>query len=288
MPNSVPWNSQPLDAWAKKYAAGNFIELDGRRTHYIDRGTGSPVLLLHGFFYDTFTWHKNIDALASHFRVIAPDWWGFGYSTREPLDYGYPLYARQLLLLLDTLGLESVSLVGHSMGGGTAIYFSTHHQERVDKILLVDAVGMPNELPWLGKITNLPLVGEFMYGMRGKLMRRIALKTNWIYDPAHVTDEYVENVTRFQKIAGSTEVMLKVLRKEFFHTLLEVVHALDKLNIPVLIVWGEHDRAVPLPRGREMHALLTGSRFEIFEDVGHCPHDEAAAQFNRLATQFLS
>ena len=288
MTDTVSWNSQPLDEWAQKYAAGSFIDLDGRRTHFIDEGSASPVLLVHGFFYDSFTWHNNIDALSAAFRVIIPDLWGFGYSTREPLDYGYPRYAEQLLLLLDELDVEEVSIVGHSMGGGTAIYFSVHHPERVQKLLLVDAAGIPNPLPLLGKLTNLPLVGELMYGLRGNFMRRMALKTNWIYDNDFITDSYFDNVTRFHKIEGTSEVMLAILRKQFFHTLVEEVRALGELDIPTLIVWGEHDKAVPLARGREMHALLQGSRLEVFDDVGHCPHDETSARFNPLAVQFLT
>ena len=287
MSSDVSWDSQPLEKWAQKHARGRFVDLDGRRTHVVDQGSGSPLLLVHGFFYDSFTWHKNVHALSARFRVLAPDLWGFGYSTRRPLAYGFPLYAEQLLLLLDELGIEKVSIAGHSMGGGTAIYFAVHHPERVEKLILVDAVGMPNPLPLLGRITNLPLVGELMYKLPGAFMRRLALKTNWIYDDDFITDEYFENVTRFQKIEGSSEVMLTVLRKQFFDTLPDEARALGELGIPTLIVWGAHDRAVPPARGQEMHALLPGSRLELFDDVGHCPHDEAAERFNRLVSEFL-
>jgi pimeloyl-ACP methyl ester carboxylesterase len=251
-------------------------------------GTGEPVVLIHGFFYDTFTWHNNMDALAKHFKLFAIDLWGFGYSTREPLDYGYPLYAKQLLMFMDALDIEKASLVGHSMGGGTAIYFAVHHPDRVNKLLLVDAAGMPNPMPLLGKLTNLPLVGELMYKMRGNFIRRMALKTNWFHDKSFITDSYFENATRFHKVKGSTEVMLTILRKQFFDTLLDEVQALGELNIPTLIVWGRHDTAIPLARGRDMHTLLKGSRLEVFDNVGHCPHDEMSARFNQLAVEFLS
>jgi len=89
MTNFIPWGSQPLDAWTKKYARGQMIELDGLQTHYIEKGTGDPVILIHGFYFDTHMWDKNLDALAEHYQVYVPDLWGFGYSTREPLDYGY-------------------------------------------------------------------------------------------------------------------------------------------------------------------------------------------------------
>ena len=114
MTDFISWNSQPLELWAEKYAEGKFTDLGGRRTHFIEAGSGEPVILVHGFFFDSFTWHNNIDALAANFRVLAPDLWGFGYSTREPLDYGYPLYAEQLLMFMDALDIVKASLVGHS------------------------------------------------------------------------------------------------------------------------------------------------------------------------------
>ncbi len=117
----IPWNSQPLDKMADRHANGKFIELDGNTTHYIEKGEGDPVILIHGFFYDSYMWNNNIDVLAEKFKVYAIDLWGFGYSTREPMDYGYPLYARQLDLFMDALNLPHASLIGQSMGGGTII-----------------------------------------------------------------------------------------------------------------------------------------------------------------------
>ena len=58
MAEFIPWNSQPLDEWAKKHAAGKFTDLDGHSTHYIEKGAGEPVILIHGFFYDSYTWYN--------------------------------------------------------------------------------------------------------------------------------------------------------------------------------------------------------------------------------------
>ena len=116
MSEFIPWDSQPLDVWASKYAPGKFVDLDGLRTHYIEKGEGKPVLLLHGFFYDSYLWAANIDALAENFKVYALDLWGFGYSTREPLDYGYQLYVDQVLLFMDSLGSCSCISCGSIYG----------------------------------------------------------------------------------------------------------------------------------------------------------------------------
>jgi len=288
MAEFIPWNSQPLDEWARKYSTGKFIKLDDHLTHYIEKGKGEPVILVHGVFYDSYMWSKNIDALAEKFKIYAIDLWGFGYSTRESMDYGYSVYADQLLKFMDALNIQKASLVGQSMGGGTCILFAVQHRNRVNKMILVSSTGMPNPLPLMAKISNLPKVGEFMMGFKSNFIRKMALDINFIYDKGFITDSYFENVTRFHKIKGTTEVTLKIVRKQFFGTLLNDIHRLGETDIPILIVWGRHDKSIPLERGQEMHRILKGSRLEILERAAHCPHDEQSRRFNQLAVDFLS
>lgn len=283
----VPWNSQPLDEWASKHAPGKFVDLGGHSTHFIEKGDGSPVILIHGFFYDTYMWHKNIDALAAQFKVYAFDLWGFGYSTREPMDYGFALYARQLLEFMNALGIQRASLIGQSMGGGTIVKFALSQRDRVEKAILVDPAGMPNPLPLMGRIAILPLVGELMYGLSGDFLRKLALRSNFIHDPDHITEAYFENVTRFHKIKGTSEAMLTILRKQFFDTLLNEIIAYSAMNVPTLIVWGREDRSIPVERAQAMHSIVNGSRLALFDHAGHCPHDEQSGLFNQLAVDFL-
>jgi len=284
----VPWNSQPLNEWASKHAPGRFVHLAGHPTHFIERGAGPPLILIHGFFYDTYMWHNNIDALAAHFKVYAFDLWGFGYSTREPMHYGYSLYSDQLLEFMDALGIQKASLIGQSMGGGTIVKFATSHRERIDRAILVDPAGMPNPQPLMARIANFPLVGEVMYGLQSNFMRRLALRRNFIHDPVYITESYFENVTRFHKIRGTSEAMLTILRKRFFDTLLDDIQAFRASDVPALIVWGREDQSIPVERGEAMHATMKGSRFQIISDAGHCPHDEQSELFNQLALAFLS
>jgi len=283
----VPWNSQPLNEWANKHAPGHFVDLAGHPTHYIERGAGPPVILIHGFFYDTYMWHNNIDALAAHFKVYAFDLWGFGYSTREPVDYGYSLYSDQLLEFMDALSIQKASLIGQSMGGGTIVKFAISNRERIDRAILVDPAGMPNPQPLMARIANFPLVGEVMYGLQSNFMRRLALRRNFIHDPAYITESYFDNVTRFHKIRGTSEAMLTILHKRFFDTLLDEIQAFPASDVPTLIVWGREDQSIPVERGEAMHATMKGSRCQIISDAGHCPHDEQSELFNQLALAFL-
>ncbi|HEX7676744.1 MAG TPA: alpha/beta fold hydrolase [Thermoanaerobaculia bacterium] len=283
----IPWSSQPLDSWAGRYARGTFVDLEGRSTHYLERGEGEPVILLHGFLYDSYLWADNIEALARHFKVYALDLWGCGYSTREPLDYGYELYAHQLSLFMDSLGIPRASLVGQSMGAGTAIKFCVEQRQRVNKLLLVDPSGLPNPLPWMGKFFNLPRIGEFFLGLNTDIVRKQALRDSFIHDSKRITDDYFENVTRAHKIAGTTDVLLTILRKQFFGTLSDEIGRLAQIETPVLIVWGRQDKAIPLRCGEEMHRILKGSCLEILDHAGHVPNFERAAEFNQLAVDFL-
>jgi pimeloyl-ACP methyl ester carboxylesterase len=285
----IPWDSQPLEVWASRYAQGTSVELNGRRTHYLVKGDGPPVILLHGFFYDSYLWAGNIDALARHFTVYALDLWGSGYSTREPLDHGYPLYAEQLRLFMDRLGITRASLVGQSMGGGTAVRFAVHHRERVEKLVLVACAGLPNPMPLGMKLfKHVPRLGAFLLSLSTDTPRRRALSDSFIHDPKLITDSYFENVTRAHKIRGTHATTLTIARNDFFDKSGDDIHRLAAMDIPVLIVWGRQDKAIPVRVAHQMHAILKGSRLEILDHAGHVPNFERADEFNRLAVEFLA
>ncbi len=287
MPDFIPWNSQTLDTWAQKHAKGKFIDLEGRKTHYIEKGDGEPVILIHGFFYDSYMWSENIDALAEHFKVYAVDLWGGGYSTREPLDYSYQLYVEQVLKFIDHLDIPRAVLVGQSMGAGTAIKFCVQNRERVNKLLLVCAAGMPNPLPWSAKIFSLPGVGEFFLSLKTDSIRRKNLADVFIHNNKIITQSYYENVTRPQKIKGSSEAALSILRRNFLDTLSAEIQQLGQMEVPTLIVWGKEDKAIPLACGEKLHRFLEGSRLEIIDDAGHVPQSENPEVFNQIALSFL-
>ncbi len=162
--------------------------------------------------------------------MYAIDLWGFGYSSREPPEYGNPLYARQLRLFMDKLVIPTASLIGQSMGGGTIIEFTVSNRSRVDRIVLVDAAGLPNPLPILGKTSNLPGVGEAMYALSGNFIRRFTLGNTFIYDKGTITDDFFENATRFHKVRGSTEVMLETTRKDFFDKLESRINQINSIS----------------------------------------------------------
>lgn len=292
MSKFIPWDSQPLNEWASKYAKGEFITLGGHQTHYIEKGESRngepPVILIHGFFYDSYMWNENIDAIAEHRKVYAIDLWGFGYSTRTPLDYGYELYAEQILRFMDVLGIQKATLVGQSMGGGTSILFALQNKERIEKLVLVDAAGLPNKLPPASKLVNMPGVGKFLMGLKTNSLRKKSLGDFFVFNKHLITDEYFENVTRFHKIAGTTDVLIGIQRREFFDKLSDEIHHLGDYYLPTLVVWGRQDRGVPFTRGEEMSKILAGSKLLLLENAGHVPNYDQAVKFNNALIEFLN
>lgn len=287
MTEFIPWNSQPLDVWADRYAEGKFIDLAGRRTHFIERGQGNPAVLIHGFNLDSHTWIKNLDHLAARLKTYVPDLWGQGYSTRQPLDYGYDLFEEQIRLFMEALDIQKASLVGHSMGAGTSIVFALKNRDKVDKLVLVDSTGIPTSLPFRSKVFRLKGVAEFLMSLRTDRIRRMNLEDIWIHDRESLTEAFYEKLVLYQKVEGSTQALLSILRKDFFNTLEDDIRELGKLEIPTLIVWGRQDASLPLRNAEEMHRLMPGSRLEILDKAGHLANFDRPDAFNELVSEFL-
>jgi pimeloyl-ACP methyl ester carboxylesterase len=113
----------------------------GFKLHYLEAGHGAPVILLHGLGGDGSRWGPNIKPLSVDFRVIALDQIGFGQSDKPLANYHTGMLAEFLAGFIKTLGIPKASLVGNSMGAGTALYTAVHYPTIVDRIILADGGG---------------------------------------------------------------------------------------------------------------------------------------------------
>jgi pimeloyl-ACP methyl ester carboxylesterase len=275
---------------AQKYAAGKFVTVDGKKIHYIEKGDGKPVILIHGFLYSTVMWKKSIDAFASKFKTYAIDLWGWGYSERlNATDYSFPSYAQQILHFMDALNIPRASLVGQSMGGGIAIYLAAHHPDRVDKLILVDPAAIPYPMTTIGRIYEQPFIGEFLNAIPGDALMENNIKTIWFYDGNKAGKEYLRKVIQPLRIQGTSEGLMYILRNVLKPPYVEKeVNMLAQIHKPILIVHGREDKAVPLDRSEKLSRLWKESKLVVFEKAGHSPHEEYPEEFNRIAIDFLS
>jgi len=273
-----------------KYATGKFVSVNGKKIHYIEKGSGQPVILIHGFLYNTVMWEKNVDALAENFKVYVIDLWGWGYSERlKETEYSFKGYGEQVTGFMDALNIKKASLIGQSMGGGTSVYVAAHYPERINRLILVDPAVIPYPARPAGRVFKLPFVGEFMNAIPGKALLVNGIKTVWFYDKSKVTEEYSTKVLQPLCIKGSYDGMMYIARNVLKDPYVKKeANMLANMNIPILLVHGREDVSVPLSSSEMLNDLWKGSKLVIFEKARHSPHEEYPGKFNELAIDFLS
>jgi pimeloyl-ACP methyl ester carboxylesterase len=269
--------------------------LHGHRVAYRQAGDEGPVLvLIHGITSDSSTWRRVMPYLGRRFTVIAPDLIGHGDSAKPKGDYSLGAHASVVRDLLLALGHDRASFVGHSLGGGIAMQLSYQFPERCERLVLVDSGGLGRDVSLLLRAATLPgseLVLPLLAATRlldagriaGGLLGRLGLRAG--------TD--IEEIARGHATLTDAET-----RSAFVHTLRAVVepggqrvNASNRLylteQLPLLLLWGEHDSLIPAKHGRETHALLPASRLEIFAESGHFPQLDQPERFIHVLSDFI-
>jgi pimeloyl-ACP methyl ester carboxylesterase len=271
------------------------LELHGHQVSYRRAGDGPALLLLHGITDSSATWEGVAPSLAEHFTLIAPDLLGHGESATPRGDYSLGAHASGVRDILTALGIERVTVVGHSLGGGIAMQFAYQFPERTERLVLVSSGGLGREVHFLLRAAALPgadyvlpaLTSGGLIGVGrgvGGLLKRLRLA------PGEDLQVLAQGFASLDN-AGS--------RQAFLHTVRAVidpsgqrVSAQDRLSLagllPSLIVWGERDSIIPIEHGVAAHEAMPGSRFEVFPDAGHMPHDADPERFAELLIDFCA
>ena len=271
------------------------IVLHRRRLAYRTGGSGPLLVLLHGITSNSATWDRVLPKLALRYTVLAPDLLGHGRSDKLRGDYSVAAHANTIRDLLDALGHRTAAFVGHSLGGGVALQLAYQYPERVRKLVLVApggfgrevtlllrAASIPGSGPVLALAASRPLVdaGTLLAGALGRV-------------GIHGGTDLEELGRAYALLADPTS------RRAFIHTLRSVVDpdgqlvsALDRSDVleqfPSLIVWGEHDRILPVVQGERIHREVPQTQLEIFKHAGHFPHRDDPNRFVRTVDAFLA
>ncbi len=270
------------------------IVLHGHRVAYRSAGSGPAIVLVHGITSDSSTWEKAMPYLATRFTVIAPDLIGHGESAKPRGDYSLGAYASGVRDLMVTLGHESATFVGHSLGGGIVMQLAYQFPERCERLVLVDSGGLGREVSFLLRAATLPfseVVLPLLASTRlldaGRAVSRVFGRIG-----LHAGTDMAE-LGRGHASLSDPEA-----RSAFINTLRTIVdprgqrvNASDRLylaeNIPFLLVWGARDPIIPVEHGLAAHELVPSSRLEVFEDSGHFPHMDDPQRFLDVLLDFI-
>ncbi|HXM39501.1 MAG TPA: alpha/beta fold hydrolase [Gemmatimonadales bacterium] len=276
---------------AQRYPAGTpfraqYRVVDSTRLRIVDSGGGraTPVVFLHGFGASLYSWRHTLPAVAAAgYRVIAFDNRGFGFSDKPAHGYGNAAYARLVVALLDSLGISSAVLVGHSMGGAIAAEVALAHPDRVRGLVLIDAAGYGVRWPGVLKAARSRVVGAITTRFRSRWITERILRSTYA-DPRKVTEADVDQYYAPVPAPDYGRALRGVLREFRFDTL---VGRLGALQTPTLVVWGDADRWIPLHDGSRLARELPRGAFVVVPRTGHAAAEESPDEVNRLLIAFL-
>ena len=249
----------------------------------VDPG-GGTVVLIHGSGPGVSAyanWRLTIPALSAHFRVIAPDIVGFGYTERDPSRYHLDKWTAHVIGVMDAFGVERAHVVGNSFGGSLALSMAIHHRDRVDRLALMGAVGVPFAItPGL----------DAVWGYEPSVEAMRDLLAIFTYAPNPDIDSLAELRYRASIQPGFQEAfssMFPAPRQRALDAITHDVEAVRGITAPTLIFHGREDQVIPLSASLTLLDLIPDAQLHVFGRCGHWTQIEHADEFNRLLTDFL-
>jgi pimeloyl-ACP methyl ester carboxylesterase len=261
----------------------------GTSVAVVERGSGPPVLLLHGIPLSLLTWRHNVDPLAEHCTVYALDMLGYGRSDKPAgADYSVPALAGVVRAVLDQLGVRTVSLVGSSFGCAVAVTFASLYPERADKLVLINPVCYPQGRHSATRLARIGLVS---------LLARTALRTSTVgrrMIAGPLRRSYANQALATAGLVAAHHRQL--VRANGERTFLATLRSLDEAELAgripgltneSLVIWGERDHVLPSSIADRLLGDLRGARLELLPTAGHLPHEEEPDRVNELIATFV-
>lgn len=266
-----------------------FIEIDEVNVHYRDEGEGFPIVLIHGTAASLHTWDTWTDELIKTNRVIRMDLPAFGITgPNKNADYSIEAYTTFLHSFLEKLKLEKFHLAGNSLGGNIAWNYTADYPSKVEKLILVDASGLPTNKsqPAIFKMAKTPILNSlFLY-----ITPRFLIKKNIeeVYeDDSKITDELINRYHKMALRVGNRKAFIDRAKTDFKLDTQVNLEKLKSIQTPTLLIWGAKDLWIPLANGIRMNEILVNSKLEVLENSGHVPMEENPIESLKLMKDFL-
>lgn len=274
-----------------------YLDLHGERVAYLDEGGGGAgdevIVLLHGIAGSSQTWHPVIRPLSRRYRVVAPDLLGHGNSAKPRSDYSLGALSVLVRDILDELGIERATIVGHSLGGGVAMQFVYQHPQYVQRLVLIASGGLGPDVGLLLRAATLPGAELVLPVIAAKRVVSPGHRVlAWLRRMGIESPRGEEMWSHYSSLSdGPTrQAFLRTLRSVVDHRG-QAVCALNRLNartdFPVMAIWGERDNIIPVEHGYAAKEIRPDVRLEVLAGVGHFPHAERPAEVAELIEDFI-
>ena len=266
-----------------------FIEVDEINVHFRDEGEGFPIVLIHGTAASLHTWDAWTDELKKTNRVIRMDLPAFGITgPNKNADYSIEAYTTFLHSFLEKLKLEKFHLAGNSLGGNIAWNYTADYPSKVEKLILVDASGLPTNKshPAIFKMAKTPILNSlFLY-----ITPRFLIKKNIeeVYeDDSKITDELINRYHKMALRVGNRKAFIDRAKTDFKLDTQVNLEKLKSIQTSTLLIWGAKDLWIPIANGIRMNEILVNSKLEVLKNSGHVPMEENPRESLKLMNDFL-
>jgi pimeloyl-ACP methyl ester carboxylesterase len=271
------------------------VTLHGHTLSYVDSGSGEAVLFVHGLLGSHRNWRYLVDRLDNTNRVIVPDLFGHGASEKHEGDYSPAAHAGTLRDLINRLGIDRVTIVGHSLGGGISLAFCYLFPERVERLVLVGTGGLGREVSPMLRAATLPVADLVLP----------VLASQWVRGGAEIVGRGLSlfgwRASHDIRAAweGFTELSDADSRRAFLATTRAVVNSggqsiaaheylAELTGVPLLVVWGTNDMVIPADHAKRAAELAPSCRVEMFDGAGHFPHLDQPDLFADVLRDFMA
>ena len=289
----------------EKFVAENFIDVDGIRTRYLEAGEGEPLVLFHGGNMGSGNmaecaedWELNLAGLSRHFRVVAVDKLGQGYTDNPRTDADYTMAAtvRHAHDFLVAMGLERVNIAGHSRGGYLVARLTLDYPDLIKACIIVDTNTLAPGVPASQWVLGNPPVPRLSRESQRWIIQ------HYSYSPTHITESWLDRICAVAALPKSIEAVekmriQKLSAKQFMPNLNmnknEVFARLrdNGMKRPTLVMWGNNDPTAILAQGQIIFDLVASRQAEaqmcVLNRAGHFCFREQPAAFNAAVTGFI-
>lgn len=264
----------------------------GFRTFYQAAGSGRPLVLVHGVGGSSLSYVQNVEELARHYRVYAPDVPGHGRSEKPDIGYEVESAVPFIAAFIREVCGEPAALVGMSAGGLMCALTAEAYPELVTHLVLVASAGLGRGIGVPLRLMSLPVAWPIVESARPTppgvrlSMRRV------VHDPECLSEEMIARLCEDRARPGNARAMLLALRSNVsvfgVRRWRRHLRALRRVGAPVMIIWGKQDRLIPVSHAyRAWRWLGKRARLHVFDRCGHWPPYEHPGEFNRLVLDFV-
>lgn len=249
------------------------LKADAIELYYKEKGTGSPIVFVHGWMEDYSMWNSQIDYFSKSHRVIAYDQRGHGRSDKPKKGYSVKTLSDDLYNFTQKLNVGKFTLVGHSMGGMTAMMFALDHPDQVSKLILVSTSAKT--------ATSMRVMLWFLiHALPYSIFADSSVDFKYYKPSKQIKNEAVDRALRTPKYAACESL------REFCSNY-DIQDKISNIKVPTLIIVGDKDTSTPVSMSRYLRKQIEFSKLAIVPDSKHMPMIERAEMVNEVINEFL-